>query len=978
MSKNGDEDQGPYQGLVIGLGASAGGLDALDRFFAAIEPLSNCAFVVIQHLAPEHKTMMDTLLSRHTRMPVQVATHDMPLQGGHVYVIPPNSVMTVEEGRLKLVPRAATGVTLPINVFFESLASDAVGRAIGIVLSGTGSDGSAGVVALAGAGAWVMAQDPDTCRFDGMPRSAIATGAVDHVLAPEGLAKEVTGLARNWTGPDNSSLTHARIFAERDGMEQALRLLAGTMRIDFSEYKSKTLLRRIERRMNATGFRGIAAYSDFVASHPEEVLALRHELLIPVSAFFRDREAFNSLSENVLRPLLEEKSAGDPEPLRFWITACSTGEEAYSIAMLTLDLMGEMGLDVPLKIFATDVEPDYVNRAAHGKYLATQMAGLPEGYQERWFQPAGEGVWLVIPRLRQQIVFSRHDLLADAPFTQMDLVSCRNMLIYLRPDAQQRVLRRLSYGLKAGGCLFLGSSETPGELAGDHTTLDNRHRIYRLNRRIQRLSSDDLLSGGDGRRRRALFSDASGEGGKGAQGIQAAVDALMEAYVPPSVLIDADRSVLHMFGDIQRYLRFKGNAPTLDILQLLPKTAAPIVATLLHSAARDKSLQRSRPLPIDWGNGALEETFHVTVRPLDTDSVRVSRLIVSFEPVQRETVHETRILDDEAIVRMSSKHLADLERELEITRANLQDSIQELGTANEELQASNEELMASNEELQSTNEELQSVNEELHTVNAEFQSKICQLNEVNADLESLTRAARIPLVFLDEELCVTRFTPQAVALFQLRPGDIGRPITDLNHILDFPDMYDRVREGLEASASYQTEVADRSGGQWLVTILPYTPRGGRGAKVVMSFIDLSSLKDVRWLQNILNALPENVAVLDTYGVILHTNRAWDDFCLRNGGTLGASGPGVNYLSACRSAAASDAYARQAYEGLSSLLEGRIPHFSLLYPCHSEDDHRWFLLNAAALPGGGCVITHFNMTGWIDPERVDAEGGARGS
>jgi two-component system CheB/CheR fusion protein len=272
----------------------------------------------------------------------------------------------------------------------------------------------------------------------------------------------------------------------------------------------------------------------------------------------------------------------------------------------------------------------------------------------------------------------------------MDLVSCRNMLIYLRPDAQQRVLRRLAYGLKAGGCLFLGSSEMPGELAGDHTTLDNRHRIYRLNRRIQRLSSDDLLSGGDGRRRRALFSDASGEGGKGAHGLQGAVDALMEAYVPPSVLIDADRSVLHMFGDIQRYLRFKGNSPTLDILQLLPKTAAPIVATLLHSAARDKSLQRSRPLPIDWGNGALEETFHVTVRPLDTDSVRVSRLIVSFEPVQREAVHEARILDDEAIVRMSSKHVADLERELEITRANLQDSIQELGTANEELQASNE------------------------------------------------------------------------------------------------------------------------------------------------------------------------------------------------------------------------------------------------------------------------------------------------
>lgn len=974
MSGNGSGPAAPYRGLVVGLGASAGGLDALDRFFAATEPMANCAFVVIQHLAPEHKTMMDSLLGRHTRMPVQVAAHDTPLQGGHVYVIPPNSLMTVEGGRLKLVPRASTGVALPINVFFESLAADAVGRAVGIVLSGTGSDGSSGVVSLAGAGAWVMAQDPDTCRFDGMPRNAIATGAVDHVLAPEGLAREVTQLAATWTGPDSSALAQARIFAEREGLEQALRLLAGTMRIDFSEYKSKTLLRRIERRMNATGFRSIAAYSDYVASHPDEVLTLRQELLIPVSAFFRDPEAFNSLRDNVLRPLIEEAKAGKRDALRFWITACSTGEEAYSIVMLTLDLIEEMGADLSVKVFATDVEPEYINRAAQGRYSANQLSGVPEDCLQRWFQPAGEGFWQVIPKLRQQIVFSRHDLLVDAPFTQMDLISCRNMLIYLRPDAQQRVLRRLAYGLKAGGCLFLGSSETAGELAGDHTALDNRHRIYRLNRRIMRLSSNDILPGGDGRRRRALFSDAGVEEGKGAGSVQDAVDALVEAYVPPSVLIDAERSVLHMFGDIQRYLSFKGDSPTLDILQLLPRSASPIVATLLHGAARDKTVQRSRPLQIDGGPEDGADTFHVTVRPLDAGNVRVSRLLVTFEPVQPEAAPEARMLDDDAIAQMSSKHVDDLERELEYTRANLQDSIQELGTANEELQASNEELMASNEELQSTNEELQSVNEELHTVNAEFQSKISQLNEVNADLESLTRAARIPLVFLDEDLCVTRFTPQAVALFQLRSGDIGRPITDLNHILDFPDLYDRVREGLEASASYQTEVADRNGGHWLVTILPYAPRGGSGSRVVMSFIDLSSLKDVRRLQNILNALPENVAVLDTYGVIQQTNRAWDDFCLRNGGAPAASGQGASYLAACRSAATADPHARRAFEGLTAMLEGRIPHFSLLYPCHSEDEQRWFLLSAAAMQGGGGVITHFNMTDWVDPRILATEGG----
>ncbi|MFN3609543.1 MAG: CheR family methyltransferase, partial [Hyphomonas sp.] len=686
---------------------------------------------------------------------------------------------------------------------------------------------------------------------------------------------------------------------------------------------------------------------------------------------------FRSLRENVLLPLIEERLSSLDDPIRVWIVACATGEEVYSIAIELIELMELHRCRAPLKIFATDVEADYVSRAASGRFPEAQLAGLPPGYRERWFVPTDEGYWQVQPRLRQQIVFSRHDILTDAPFTQMDLITCRNMLIYLRHDAQQRVLRRLTYGLKAGGCLFLGSSETPGDVSNDYTALDGRHRIYRLLRRVSRLSADDLLAGRFGGRSSALSGgERQPDGGRLSS--QDAVEVLANAYAPPSVLVDGDRSVLHMFGDAQKYLRFYGAAPTLDILQLLPKGVAPVVATLLHSAAKDKAIQRSRAVRFESEEASTADSgaVHITVRPLDPQNLRVTRLLISFEPVARTRKEAARALDEEAIARMSSSHAADLERELELTRANLQDAIQELGTANEELQASNEELMASNEELQSTNEELQSVNEELHTVNAEYQSKITQLHDLNADLENLTRAAGIPLIFLDEDLCITRFTPQATSLFQLRAGDVGRPITDLSHRLELEDLFDRLRQGIEGAATYQAEVADTSGGSWLVTILPYTPRGGVGARVVISFIDVSGLKDLRRMQLILDALPENVAVIDRIGIIQETNRSWNDFCLRNGGTLASSGRGASYLEACRSAAASDPYSRRAYEGLNAILERSIPHFSLLYPCHSEIEERWFLLTAAALQDGGCVVTHFNMTDWIDPEKLQFTGATK--
>jgi two-component system CheB/CheR fusion protein len=964
-------DRAAFAGTIVALGASAGGLDALDRFFTSLNPIDGAAFVVIQHLAPEHKTMMDTLLARHTKMQVMVASEGVPLQGGQVYVIPPGTTMTVLQGRLRLVPRPTTGVTLPIDAFFESLALEAASRAIGIILSGTGSDGTRGAQALDEAGAWVLAQDPESAKFDGMPRAVIASGAVDHVLGPEALAAEVMSIiASGETRPARQPGSHH--LREDISLEPVLRLLGGVMRVDFSQYKPTTLLRRVERRLTANGFTSLQGYADFIAAHPDEVDTLRRELLIPVTRFFRDPEAFTVLCEQALLPMVQERASHPADPIRVWVAATATGEEAYTIAMMLLDLIIEHSPATPLKMFATDVEPAYLERAAAGRYADADLADVPPAYRQRWFTALEGGHSQVRPDLRQRIVFSRHDLLVDAPFTQLDLVTCRNMLIYLRPAAQDRAIRRLSYALKPGGTLFLGSSESPTASAGDYVAIDPRQKIYRLQRRAAALPPDDLLPG-----RGSASRSPGGRGvGRADQAllrspVTRALDALAQRYAPPAMLVTPERELLHVFGDLRRLLRFKAGDASLDVLQLLPPLLMPVVATLLHSAVRERAPQRSRALSLCLDDGEGESvTYHVSVWPLEPEAARIEQLLVCFEPPAGERPGEPPVLQDTALSTKSSEQIADLERELMSTRANLQDTIQELGTANEELQATNEELMASNEELQSTNEELQSVNEELHTVNAEFQIKINELNDLNADLESLTRATRIPLVFLDADMRLTRFTPEAALIFRFRDSDVGRPITDFSHTLDYSDLYEDIRATLDSPGLHQREVQDSSRRSWLVTVLPFANQERQRTRIVVSCVDVSSLRDVQRLQGVLDAMPAHVAVLDRVGVVQLVNRSWREFAERNGDHgLRASGPGVNYLDACRAAAATDAHARRVLQGLGAVLDGSRPAFMIEYPCHSPEEQRWFLMHVAPLVGGGCVVTHFNLTGWIDPQRL---------
>ncbi|MFN5028215.1 MAG: chemotaxis protein CheB [Burkholderiales bacterium] len=956
---------------IVAIGASAGGLEALDRFFSSLPPCPNTAFVVIQHLSPDHKSMMGDILSRHTTMPVHVAEQEMHVLPGHAYVIPPGMTMTlVGSERIRLTPKPARGLSLPIDDFFISLATELQDRAIGIVLSGTGSDGSRGILVLSDAGAWVFAQDPDTAKFDGMPRSAIATGVVDKVLSPEGLAAAVAACVMSATDRKSQSPTTIQEADNVDALSMLLGQLASTLTIDFQEYKNNTIMRRIERRMNACGCNTFKDYLDYTKRVPSEIFRLRKELLIPVSAFLRDPDSFEALKALVLIPLIHRHALPKAPPIRVWVTATAKGEEAYTVAMLIDATMREIGVLVDFKVFATDVEASYVEAAAEGRFAVDAVAALPLQWVERYFNYSPDGTAVhIASNLRQKIVFACHNLLSDPPLTNMDLVSCRNMLIYLRPTAQTRVLQRLAYSLKVGGCLFLGSSESLLDEGVHFSIVDSRHKLFQLADRSmgfpvssvsRALSTPRMRSGRHGR-------GFGSEAGNQTSVVDAATSELIARYSPASLLVAASRELVHVYGQGQEYLQFQDGRASLDIIDLLPKAVGAVAAALIASVFRDNRPQRSSAVEMEVGGRGVR--VFLSVFPVDQQG-KTEHVLLCFEP-DLSVTGAASVLTPSEIDQITLRRIADLENELALTRASLQESIGELGAANEELQATNEEMVAANEELHSTNEELQSVNEELHTVNAEFQSKIQMLDGVNADLESFIGAIRIPTLIVDEQLCLQRFTPQATLLFRLRDVDMGRPIDELNHRLNYPEIYDDLRRAIQDGQASSKRVTTQNGQHYLADVQPYTIRSDKQRRAVVTFIDVTKLHDARRLQLVLDALPANVAVLDHLGEIQLVNAAWRNFALGNGATdMGSTGIGIDYLEICRHSALTEPYAQQAFDGVSAVLKRSIPSFELCYPCHSPDERRWFLMHVTPLDfdEGGCVISHLNITALLDPAR----------
>ncbi len=855
MSGTESSMKGSFAGSVVAVGASAGGLDALERFFSSMPADTGAAFVVIQHLSPDHKSMMGRLLGRHTRMPVQQAAQGMTLRPDHIYLIPPASILYLDGSSFRLAPKESGALNLPIDLFFQSLAETMGPRSIGVVLSGTGSDGTRGAVAINEAGGFLLAQQPDTAGFDSMPLNAMATGLIDAVLPPEDMADRLVDLVHQTRVVESPRRTPASASAEQpaeDELTAVLRELTDSADIDFTEYKEATVRRRVERRMQVRRTRNLGDYRQLLLDDAEECRSLRRELLIGVTRFFRDTEAFEQLNDRVIRPLVRD-SRPDTQ-LRVWAAGVSTGEEVYSLAMLFLEAFDEYQAWPGLKLFATDVHQDHIDIASQGQYPESAAAELSAERVER-FLSRQDDTFVVRSELRQCVVFARHNLLTDPPFTRMDLVVCRNTLIYFKPSAQERALERLQYATRDGGFLFLGASESLTANQGDFVTLHQKAKLF------QRQGADSTATGEVGGTSPAGQLRDTGDSGSShrpeaaaryqttpprSKGVSDAIDqalgVLVRAYAPPAVLVNEQQELVHVFGDIHRLLRIREGWASLRLNRILPDRLVPVASALIYKALRDDVTVSSDLLRLTDGhdpNDRAELQVRLTAHPVvHRNGTRFALVGFDLEDAEARTSGESELPGDLNVDQETLARVDVLERELAATRESLQATIEELETSNEELQATNEELMASNEELQSSNEELQSVNEELNTVNAESDERIQELHRLNADLDSMAKASGIATVFVDHSLRITRFSPDATALFSLRESDVGRRLDDFSHRLHYRDLVPDLEQTLAEGNQLEKEVEADDGRHFLVRILPYDiGRNQKGA--VATFVDIT-------------------------------------------------------------------------------------------------------------------------------------------
>ncbi|MBF0255860.1 MAG: PAS domain-containing protein, partial [Gammaproteobacteria bacterium] len=744
----------------VGIGASAGGLEAIDTFFKNMPPDSGCAFIVVQHLSPDHKSLMLELLSKRTEMPLSRATEGMLVESNHIYLIPPNHDLRIFHGKLLLNEQDRHGgINLPIDIFLTSLAEDQGDKAVAIILSGTGSDGTRGVRAIKEKVGMVMVQNEDSAAFDGMPRSAIATGLVDYILAPEDMPQQLVSYIKHPYA--NKADRSDALLNDEDSTNGIFALLREKSGLDFTYYKPSTMVRRIERRMSVNQILSLRDYLRYLERYPGEVETLYRDLLIGVTNFFRDPQVFKQLQEKWLPELIERTETGS---LRMWVAGCSTGEEAYTLAILCHEVMLNLGKLLEIKIFATDVDREAIAIAGAGIYPESISADVPANYLAKYFHRR-EKDFLIARHIREMVVFAQHNVIKDPPFTNIGLISCRNLLIYLQPVLQQRVMELFNFSLNAGGILLLGTSETTGEMGDYFEPLHHKWKLHRSRGRKRRdVLSEQAANFDIGTRLSRPASMIMGQAYR--QNLheeERLLDRLLqgvsERYLPFTLVINERMDLLHMTGDASGYLRFPSGKMITDLSRLVRKDLAIPLATGVQKVLKKQEEVHYTNIHLHDAEGA-NRTVNMHIIPLPKTKAQDVLLGVFIEEV---------VVSDQSrpgsgltydVGKEAEQRINDLEQELQFTRENLQATVEELETSNEELQATNEELLASNEELQSTNEELQSVNEELYTVNAEHQSKIAELTEVNNDLDNLLGNIRVATLFLDQNLEIRRFTPE--------------------------------------------------------------------------------------------------------------------------------------------------------------------------------------------------------------------------
>jgi len=850
---------------VVGIGASAGGLEAFSQLLRNLPVDTGLAFVVVQHLDPRHPSILPELLSTRTQMPVVQVEEGTAVMANHVYVIPPNTTMAVSGGVLHLSPRGpSSGRHMPIDVFFTSLAADQKDNSVGVILSGAASDGTLGLGAIKAEGGITFAQD-STALFDGMPRSAVVSGVVDFELPPEQIAAELAAIARHPYQSSHHPADHETAMEGGTTLPKLLTLLRISKGVDFSQYKSPTVRRRIMRRIVLAKLPDLEHYLEFVRQTPGEVEALYNDLLINVTEFFRDPAVFAALKETAFPVILKDRQPGTP--IRAWVPGCSTGEEVYSIAISLVEFLESRGRDEVIQIFGTDVSEAAIEKARAGIYSEAAARSVSPERLRRFFTKIGSG-YQISRSIREMCIFSLQNITKDPPLSRMDLISCRNLLIYLGANLQKRAMSVLIYALQPSGCLVLGNSETPGALSDLFVTLDRQHRIYSRKLTVAQpmfdlpsrlgsfppFSATTDLAVEDQRKVPELPAVAT---------VQRYVDRmLLRQYAPTGLLVDKNFKIVEFRGAVGPYLGPASGEADLDLMKMIREELALHVRAALTEARKKNSGIRVEDVQIrDLGQ---LRRMTITATPIAIPSLDPHYLVLFEEQRGEDRVSPAQVSGEIGAplsAQDAGAQIAHLEEELAATRRYLQTIIEELRSSNEEAQSSNEELQSANEELQTAKEELQSSNEELTTLNAEMQSRNLELGQVNNDLLNLLSSLNMPIVMMDNNLRIRRFTPISEKVLNLIGTDVGRPISDLKPRINTLDLEEILHRVIDTLAPYEQEVRDWEGRWYSMRARPYRTVENRIEGAVLQLLDVDEIK--RSLEQVREARDYAEAIVDT-------------------------------------------------------------------------------------------------------------------
>ncbi len=864
---------------IVGIGASAGGLDAFEQFFRGASSQCGMAFVLVQHLDPEHVSMLTEILQRVTELPVVEVTDQMPVELDHVYVIPPNRDMTIHEGILRLsLPEQPRGQRMAIDDFLISLAADQGRQAIGVILSGTGSDGTVGLQAICAAGGIALVQDPADAKYDGMPNSAIRSGCAARIALPSEMLRLLARGASKVHAPVAPASALAPVPTHPESILSILRTSTGH---DFSQYKKSTIQRRIDRCMARHELTDQIAYARFLQEHPEEIQTLLKELLINVTSFFRDPLAFAVMKDEVLPLLIKDKPAGFI--FRAWVVGCASGEEAYSLVILLREFMLDHGLDFRVQLYATDLDEDAIASARAGRYPASIASDVGPDRLKRYFVREETG-FRVTKEIRDMVIFALQNVIKDPPLIKLDLLCCRNLLIYLEPALQDRLIPMFHYALKPGGILFL----SPAESIGNHGDL-----FQPMNRKWKFYTA--IHASSTARRMKATQAVWTPNKTPGPQDDMTKIvhepnyadltrRTLLQHYAPASIVTDSQGAILFVHGDTGKYLRPAPGQATLNVIDMAREGLGAELRAAIQLASERGSPPVEREAQVKTDGGY--QHVRISVRRVP-GAAEENFLLVSFLDLQQDTLQHKR--GRKASGSADPDKVAALERDLTYTRENLKATIDEHQAFNEELRSTNEELQSTNEELQSTNEELetskeelQSVNEELVTVNNELQSKIEQLAGMQNDMKNLLDNMNIGTIFLDDHLVIRRFTREATKAYRLVASDVGRSLADIKSDLVGDDLLIRARVVLETLSPYEVELSTQEGISYLVHLQPYRTLDNIIEGLVMTFTDItdrvrteSAVDDARKLaQGIVDTVLEPLLVLDADLKVVSASRSF--------------------------------------------------------------------------------------------------------